>query len=143
MRGRTSKEIEELLYSYPVLKMSVANLKLDLEEAVEELQEDIKSKDKTNSSKCNDASNKEVANIVAQERINGIEERIRSKERVIKKIDNALTVLSEKDRKVIEMFYFKNISRQDISEHIGVSTSNIGLRKKNILSILVKVFLRA
>lgn len=141
MKDSKYSKVEDLLYSYPMLKVSVANLKLDLEEAVEELQLDMQSKDKVSSSKYDNAPNKEAANIVTQERIERIENSIRSKERVIKKIDNALTVLSEKDRKVIELYYFEKMMVEGIANHMDVSISNVTFHKRNTLSILQDVLL--
>ncbi|ADZ83209.1 sigma-70 RNA polymerase sigma factor region 4 domain-containing protein [Cellulosilyticum lentocellum] len=141
MKDSKYSKVEDLLYSYPMLKVSVANLKLDLEEAVEELQLDMQSKDKVSSSKYDNAPNKEAANIVAQDRVKRIENSIRNKERTIKKIDNALTVLSEKDRKVIELYYFEKMMFEGVMNYLEISTSNVTFHKKNALSILQDVLL--
>ena len=141
MKDSKYSKVEDLLYSYPMLKVSIANLKLDLEEAVEELQLDIQSKDEVSSSKYDNAPNKGDVNIVAQERIKRIENSIRSKERVIKKIDNALTALSEKDRKVIELYYFERMMFEGVMNYLEISMSNVTFHKKNALSTLRDVLL--
>ncbi len=120
------KKVEDLLYNYPVLKVRLANLKLDMEEAMEALSSNgqvndiqVDPADKCIVSSCG------TVDIIAQERLNHIESKIKSSERELRKIENAVDVLTDTERTLVELKYFKQLTGEQVAERIGISTATV------------------
>lgn len=138
------KKVEEMLYSYPKAKAEIENIKLDLEE----MQDIIGIKGTTNDPKGSTptyAFNSSVENEVINrdeklpERIEGLNRVLRSKERFIQKIDNALESLDENEKTLVQLKYFKKYTIERVAELMNVSTSTIIRNRKDAMAELMSV----
>jgi DNA-directed RNA polymerase specialized sigma subunit len=102
-------KIEGMLFNYTALINEIKNLELDIEELENDYRGcgSITYEEKTgptnafNSSVENEITNKE-------KKVDNLKRLKRSKEIAVKKIDNALSVLEEREKKVVELRYFNN-----------------------------------
>lgn len=139
-----SEKIEEMLYSYPRAKAEIENIKLDLEE----IQDIIGIRGSTDSPKGSTptyAFNSSVENEVINrdeklpERIEGLNRVLRSKERFIQKVDNALETLNENGKTLIQLKYFKKYTIERVAEFMNVSTSTVIRSRKDVILELMNV----
>lgn len=138
------KKIEEMLYNYPKAKAEIENIKLD----IEEMQDIVEIKGVRNNPKGSTptyAFNSSVENELINreekltERIEGLCRLLRSKERFIQKIDNALDTLSENGQQLVKLKYFKKYTIERVAEIMDVSTSTVIRSRKEVVGELINV----
>ena len=117
--NKTYKKIEEMLYNYPKAKAEIENIKLDIEEM-----EDIVG--------IRGASDN-------LKRIEGLCRVLRSKERFIRKVDNALETLNENSKQLVQLKYFKKYTIERVAEVMDVSTSTVIRGKKEVVAELINI----
>lgn len=135
------KKIEGILFSYNRTKCEIANLKIDIEELKDDISLGGKSDNpipgrvsaRTNTSKVEIEAEKREKKIAAMER------EIRSKERFLRKIDNALEILNKNDKEFVKLRYLDNISMVNLSDSYGVEPITLYKRKDVIIQSLISV----
>ena len=142
--NKTYKKIEEMLYNYPKAKAEIENIKLDIEEmedivGIRGASDNLKGSTPTyafNSSVENEVINREEK---LPERIEGLCRVLRSKERFIRKVDNALETLNENSKQLVQLKYFKKYTIERVAEVMDVSTSTVIRGKKEVVAELINI----
>ena len=138
MKESDYKKVESILYEVPKLKAEIANLQIDLEE----IQEIIGIRGASPNEKAGSAtyafsSSVEDEVISREERLEEkvlhLKEAIRRRERQVRKVENALKVLSEKELLLVEMRYFKHYSINRVCEILDITTPTFNRRKNGAL----------
>lgn len=133
-----------MLYSYPKVKAEIENIKIDIEELNDSLsilgiKGASNNKIKPTSPTYAFNSNVENETIERDEKIKYLSSLLRSKERFIRKIENCLDTLTEEERKLVEMKYFKRNKLDRIAEILDVSTITIVRKRRDIILELIDV----
>nr|WP_302600316.1 hypothetical protein [uncultured Cellulosilyticum sp.] len=141
--NRYSK-IEGILHNVPKLKIEIDNLQLDLEE-VEEIMGIHGQSGNVAAGSSTYAFNSAVENEVI-DRDENLEERkrkiiasISKKERRLKRIENNLSLLSEKQMLLVELKYFKDYPNSRVCDILDISESAMSKRRKNAIIKLMSV----
>lgn len=138
------RKIEGMLYSYPKVKVEIENIKLD----IDELNDVVGIRGASNSPKGSTPTyeiTSKVENEVIDrdenlpDRIANMNRHLRTKERFIKKMDNALGLLNEDERKLIEHKYFKRYTFERIAEIFNMSKDGVVKRRKAIILELITI----
>ena len=138
MKESDYKKVESILYEVPKLKAEIANLQIDLEE----IQEIIGIRGASPNEKAGSATyafsssvEDEVINREErlEEKVHGLKEAIRCRERQVRKVENALKVLNEKELLLVEMRYFKHYSINRVCEILDITTPTFNRRKNGSL----------
>lgn len=138
MNDNTYKKVEGILYGVPKLKAEIENLKIDLEE-IQDIQgitgQSGNEKAGSQTYKITSSVEDEVINRDENlaDRIKAIEMTIQRKERQIKRVENVLATLTEQEKLLIEMKYFKRYSVNRICEILDITTPTFNLRRRNII----------
>lgn len=139
-------KVEGILYKYIELKAQCKNIDIEIEEfkSVGNLQSIDYSKDVLSpTNNISSSIENELINIEQNipDKISELENKKKSKERIINKIDNALNILTEKERHIIEYRYFKKLEWNKISELIDLSDVRCRqIRKEAIHNIIDVIF---
>lgn len=117
------KKTDEILSNYKAIKAEINNLQLEIEEISSEY-DGVKAVVYEERTGTTNAFNSSVENeILKKEKlINKLLKEKRSKEILINKVDNALTVLEEEEIKIIELRYFQKMGWNKI----GILTNRDG-----------------
>lgn len=138
MKESDYKKVESILYEVPKLKAEIANLQIDLEE----IQEIIGIRGASPNEKAGSATyafNSSVEDEVIsreeklEEKVLNLKEAIRRRERQVRKVENALKVLNEKELLLVEMRYFKHYSINRVCEILDITTPTFNRRKNGAL----------
>ena len=138
MKESDYKKVESILYEVPKLKAEIANLQIDLEE----IQEVIGIRGASPNEKAGSATyafsssvEDEVINREErlEEKVLNLKESIRRRERQVRKVENALEVLNEKELLLVEMRYFKHYSINRVCEILDITTPTFNRRKNGAL----------
>ena len=138
MKDSSYRKVENILYEVPKLKAEIANLQIDLEE----IQEIIGIRGASPNEKAGSATyafNSSVEDEVInreerlEEKVHGLKEAIRRRERQVRKVENALKVLNEKELLLVEMRYFKHYSINRVCEILDITTPTFNRRKNGAL----------
>ena len=136
------RKIEGLLFSYPKIQIEIKNLRIDIEE-IKDVIAIHGASDAPRASTPTYAFNSSVENEVIQreeklpEKISRIEGMIRSKERQLQKIDNALLGLSKEDKEFIELRYWKDISLVELCDRYNMDKYGLYKMKNRIIGQLM------
>lgn len=138
MKDNSYSKVEGILYEVPRLKAEIANLQIDLEEMQEVIGiRGASPNEKAGSTTYAFSSAVEDEVIIREERleekVQALAEAIRRRERQVKKVTNALEVLSEKELLLVEMRYFKHYSVNRICEVLDITTPTFNRRKNGAL----------
>lgn len=136
------KKIEGILYSYNTIKCEIINLKLDIEDLKDDVGISSNKFDAVDSGRCDCKGNISKVETIAFSRgikIERIEREIRTKERLIQKVDNALELLNKEDKLFIELRYFNKIPMNNLAERCCVEPITMYKRKDNIIKQLTTV----
>ncbi|MDU6336073.1 MAG: sigma-70 family RNA polymerase sigma factor [Clostridium sporogenes] len=134
------KKTEYMLYNYKQFKVEIKNILLEIE--------DIENSYRGIGAMCYEeksAPTNKISSSVEQEveqkekRIEHLNRLISKKENIIKRIDNALEVLTNYEHKLIELRYFKNLTHFKVAEILEVDVSTIYRNKKEIINKLSSV----
>lgn len=139
MKDDNYKRVEKMLHRYPDLKVKIENLKLELEET----QEIVGIRGASGNEKAGSATyafSSSVENeVIERERnldkkMQAILREIQWKEREIKKVENALSRLSEKDMLLVEFRYFKDYSINRVCDLLDMTPATFNRRRKRIVA---------
>jgi len=129
------KKAEWLLYNYKKLKAEIKNIEIEIEDikntyvgvsAIDTSQESTGETNKISSTVENEVLDKE-------RRIEYLESIKSSKENQIKKVDNALEILTEEDRKLIELRYFERVPNYKVAQRFNMTEEGCSARKRRII----------
>ncbi len=138
------RKIEGLLFSYPKIQIEIKNLRIDIEE-IKDVIAIHGASDAPRASTPTYAFNSSVENEVIQreeklpDRINRIENMIRSKERQLQKIDNVLLTLEKGDQEFIELRYWKKIGIKDLCSRYNMEKSSVYKQRDRIVKDLAQL----
>ena len=139
------KELEKILFDYPKLKIEVRNLYIDLEEVKDIIGiygENGSPRAGSPTYKFNSIVESEVISREGslKDKIECIKRLIRSKERRIQQIENAVSMLNDESQKFIQLRYWDNIKMDHIAIQYNLAKTALYKRKDKILKEL-NVFL--
>lgn len=128
-------KLEGLLYEYKDIKVEIKELELmiDYENIQAVGYDDIPKNPNVNTSSSVE---------------NGLDriEKLRNKKMYLickqKRIDNMLSLLNDRDRSIVELYYFKDYSLRDIAFQLDLNDNYISRRKAYILNKLVPFAVR-
>ncbi|MBF7097592.1 sigma-70 RNA polymerase sigma factor region 4 domain-containing protein [Alkalibacter mobilis] len=129
------RQTERVLYDYKFIKGYVELRKQDLQELEYEGVKALQySETMSGSGEISDPVAREFEIIEKQRFL--LKKAIAEKELIIKKIDYALHILSDLERNIVEMKYFKGIRNYDIADCLGYSKKQIErINKSTIYNI--------
>ncbi|EJE7236787.1 sigma-70 family RNA polymerase sigma factor [Clostridium botulinum] len=133
------KKTEYMLYNYKQFKVEIKNILIEIED-IENSYRGIGAmqySDMPKAHNINSAIEQEVEQ--KEKRIEHLNRLISKKENIIKRIDNALEALTDRERKIIELRYFKNLTHFKVAEILEVDVSTIYRNKKEIINKLSSV----
>lgn len=144
MQDNLYRKVEGMLYSYNKVKAKIENIKLE----IEELNDFVGIKgagDGVRGSTPTYTITSSVENeVIAREeslplKIQKLERELRSKERFVRSIDNALNTLEEADLMIIQYKYFRKYSIDKIAELLDISDSTVQRNKKDAVLELMDI----
>lgn len=137
------RAIEEKLKSYKLLKVEIDNLEIDLEGYIPNwglgATEVYAGGSKSNNPVPGRSTARLATSLIEDTligRTQGLDEkyfRLLECRRLIKKIDNILDMLSDRDRRLIEGFYINNITLYEMSIDMNMNPDYLSALKRNIL----------
>ena len=137
------RAIEEKLKSYKLLKVEIDNLEIDLEGYIPNwglgATEVYAGGSKSNNPVPGRSTARFATSLIEDTligRTQGLDEkyfRLLECRRLIKKIDNILDMLSDRDRRLIEGFYINNITLYEMSIDMNMNPDYLSALKRNIL----------
>ena len=132
------KEVEKMLSNYTNLKIKVENLKIELEQ-VQEIVGIRGASDNEKAGSSTYAFSSTVENEVI-ERERNLEKTVQAilremlwREREIRKIENALSRLTEEERMLIECRYFKGLSINRTCELLEITPATFNRKRRKIV----------
>ncbi|RXI55271.1 sigma-70 family RNA polymerase sigma factor [Clostridium tetani] len=133
------KKTESLLYNYRNIKAEIKNILLEIED-IENSYRGIGAMQYSDMPKAHNTNSAIEQEIEQKEkRIEHLNRLISKKENIIKRVDNALELLTDYEHKLIELRYFKNLTHFKVSEILEVDVSTIYRNKKEIINKLSSV----
>lgn len=133
-------KIDGLLYKYPFFKLNLSSKENELRAYQHDSLKGIDF-DRINTCKTNNiCSEVEDTAILNVERITSIENTIKLLNIKINTIEQALSQLSNTERKVIELKYFKRVNGQELYNAMSLSKSQCGVHMNRALSSLRTAF---
>ena len=137
------RAIKEKLKSYKLLKVEIDNLEIDLEGYIPNwglgATEVYAGGSKSNNLVPGRSTARLATSLIEDTligRTQGLDEkyfRLLECRRLIKKIDNILDMLSDRDRRLIEGFYINNITLYEMSIDMNMNPDYLSALKRNIL----------
>lgn len=145
------KKLEGMLYSVPMLKAEMENLKLSLEE-LDEIETFRSSSNEIKPSTPTYAVNSSVeSEVIKRDKLHqsehylSLQRNIRAIERKLKKIDNMLAVLDDKEHLIITKRYFEHKTIEQIVDLLGYTDrqSFYRFRKSIIVKKLLPLYVKS
>jgi uncharacterized protein YebE (UPF0316 family) len=146
------RAIEEKLKSYKLLKVEIDNLEIDLEGYIPNwglgAAEVYAGGSKSNNPVPGRSTARLATSLIEDTligRTQGLDEkyfRLLECRRLIKKIDNILDMLSDRDKRLIEGFYIKGVTLLDLSIELDRTPQHLCVVKKNILITYFKSLIK-
>lgn len=136
------RKTEAILYNYNKVKAQIKNIELDIESIKNEFngpgaigyEERTQSTNRFNSSVENEVVNREIE-------VNQLERYKRQKEIELLKVDNAIGSLTEREKVIIEMRYFKKYNNRMIATKLDLTEEYIcTIKKAAVNQILDSMF---
>lgn len=136
-----NKKIETMLYNFNQTKAEIKNIKLDIELLENEYDDGIGVNYVEKTGKTNKITSTVENMIIRKEaQINRLNYAIKVKEAKIKKIENALEILTDRERSIIEMRYFQKESNRNISAKLYITEEYVSAIKSKAIKSLVNIF---
>ncbi|GAA0767157.1 sigma factor-like helix-turn-helix DNA-binding protein [Clostridium subterminale] len=136
-----NKKIETMLYNFNQTKAEIKNIKLDIELLENEYDDGIGVNYVEKTGKTNKITSTVENMIIRKEaQINRLNYAIKVKEAEIKKIENALEILTDRERSIIEMRYFHKESNRNISAKLYITEEYVSAIKSKAIKSLVNIF---
>lgn len=131
-----------MLYNYKNYKAEIKNILLEIED-IENSYRGIGAIEYSDMPKAHNTKSSVEQEIEQKERrIEYLNQLIMKKENIIKRVDNVLEVLSERERILIEMRYFNKVSYFKIAEALDLDVSSIfRIRRETIDKITSLLFI--
>jgi RNA polymerase sigma factor (sigma-70 family) len=129
------KKAEWLLYNYKKLKAEIKNIDIE----IEDIKNTYVGVSAIDISKDNLSKTYKITSIIENEildkerRIERLESIKLKKENQVKKVDNALEILNEDDRKIIELRYFERIPNYKVAQRFNMTEEGCSARKRRIV----------
>lgn len=137
------KKAEWLLYNYKKLKAEIKNIEIEIEDikntyvgvnAIDISKDNLSKTYKTTSIIENEILDKE-------RRIERLESIKLKKENQVKKVDNALEILTEEDRKLIELRYFERLPNYKVAMIFDMTEEGCSARKRRIVESIKDILI--
>lgn len=129
------KRTEFMLYNYKNFKVEIKNILLEIEDIENSYRGISAIEYEEKSAPTNKISNTVEQEIILKEsKIARLQDLILQKENNIKRVDNVLEVLSDYERNLIELRYFKKLTHFKIAEILDVDVSTVYRNKKEIIN---------
>lgn len=129
------RKTEAILYNYNKTKAKIKNIELDIENIKNEFNGPgaIGYEERT---QATNSFNSSVENeVIAREKeINRLEREKRLQEIEILKVDNAIGSLTEREKLIVEMRYFKKYSNRNIAAKLNLTEEYICTLKKSAVN---------
>jgi len=140
-----NKKVEAVLYNFNQTKAEIKNIKLDIELLESEYDDGIGVNYIENTGKTNKITSTVENMIIRKEdKINKLNYAMKVKEAEIKKVENALEILTDRERSIIEMRYFQKESNRNISAKLYITEEYVSaIKSKAIKSIANILFLNS
>jgi len=136
-----NKKIETMLYNFNQTKAEIKNIKLDIELLENEYDDGIGVNYVEKTGKTNKITSTVENMIIRKEaQINRLNYAMKVKEAEIKKIENALEILTDRERSIIEMRYFQKESNRNISAKLYITEEYVSAIKSKAIKSLVNIF---
>jgi len=136
-----NKKIETMLYNFNQTKVEIKNIKLDIELLENEYDDGIGVNYVEKTGKTNKITSTVENMIIRKEaQINRLNYAMKVKEAEIKKIENALEILTDRERSIIEMRYFQKESNRNISAKLYITEEYVSAIKSKAIKSLVNIF---
>lgn len=132
-------KVEGMLYSMPKNKVKIKNLKLEVERVSNSYRGCggfVFEERTSNTYKITSSVENEI--IMKEEKIEALNRQIKSLEIEVAKIENALTILTETERNIVELQYFKQLRNKDVAQHLLYTEQYYAYLKKTILDKLIE-----
>lgn len=148
MKDNSYSKVEGILYEVPRLRAEIANLQIDLEEMQEVIGIRGASSNEKAGSSTNAFSSAVEDEVISreerlQEKIQVLTEAIRRRERQLRKMENAMSTLTEEEGILIEMKYFKRYTVSRICEILDISADTFTKRRRKIIvKRLIPLFIK-
>lgn len=130
------KKAEAILYNYPILEAKIKNLELELDELLEYDVLPASSNNIKPGSTTNAISNSVESEVVKRDdnqRAKCIQKKIKKLQRQKQKIENALEALSDDQREIVELKYFKQRSLRWICNEKKIHEVTLSRKRKEII----------
>ncbi|MDS1005374.1 sigma factor-like helix-turn-helix DNA-binding protein [Clostridium sporogenes] len=130
------KKTEYMLYNYKQFKVEIKNILLEIED-IENSYRGIGAmqySDMPKAHNTNSAIEQEVEQ--KEKRIEHLNRLISKKENIIKRVDNALEALTDRERKIIELRYFNKIANNRVAEKLDLAEQTTSIMNRKIIDKL-------
>ncbi|NFF59834.1 hypothetical protein FDB08_03980 [Clostridium botulinum] len=140
------KKTELLLKEYTFLCSKIQNLELEIETL-----KDIRNYQGdgglagVNYNKIPTSKTYKITSIVENELISNInliskyEYELNTMKKLKQKVENALTALKERDKKIIQLFYFNKISNKEVAKVIDLTEQGLSKAKRKIINRISEI----
>lgn len=136
-----NKKIETILYNFKQTKAEIKNIKLDIELLKSEYDDEIGINYIENTGKTNKITSTVDNMIIRKEdKINRLHYAMKVKDAEIKKVENALEILTDRERSIIEMRYFQKESNRNISAKLYITEEYVSAIKSKAIKSLANIF---
>lgn len=136
-----NKKIETILYNFNQTKAEIKNIKLDIELLESEYDDGIGANYIENTGKTNKITSTVENMIIRKEdKINRLNYAMKVKDAEIKKVENALETLTDRERSIIEMRYFQKESNRNISAKLYITEEYVSSIKSKAIKSLANIF---
>ncbi|WP_346887479.1 sigma factor-like helix-turn-helix DNA-binding protein [Clostridium sp. UBA1056] len=136
-----NKKIETILYNFNQTKAEIKNIKLDIELLESEYDDGIGINYIENTGKTNKITSTVENMIIRKEdKINRLNYAMKVKDAEIKKVENALETLTDRERSIIEMRYFQKESNRNISAKLYITEEYVSSIKSKAIKSLANIF---
>ena len=146
------RPIEEKLKSYKLLKVEIENLEIDLEDYMPSYGSgttEVYAGGSKSDNPIPGRSTARCATSLIEDTLIGRTQELDEKyfrllecRRLIKKMDNILEMLSDRDRRLIEGFYIEGVTLIDLSIELDRTAQHLCFVKKNILRTYFKSLIK-
>lgn len=129
------KKAEWLLYNYKKIKAEIKNIEIE----IQDIKNTYIGASAIDTSKDNISNTNKISSVIENEvldkerRIERLESIKLKKENQIKKVDNALEILTEEDRKLIELRYFERLPNYKVAMIFDMTEEGCSARKRRIV----------
>ncbi len=137
--NRKYRKMEGMLYAYPKNKVKILNLKLEVERVANSYRGCggfVFEERTSNTYKITSSVENEV--VAKEEKINSLNRHIKNLEIEVTKIENALSILTEMELKIVELQYFKQLRNKDVAQQLLYTEQYYAHLKRNILDKLIE-----